>query len=252
MPEIPLISIITVTFNAEKFLKKTLESVAQQDYPHIEYVIVDGLSSDSTLQIINDFKGINFNIISEKDKGIYDAMNKGIALANGEYLMFLNAGDLLENSNTLSSLIHNGNSADVIYADTKIINTHFELVGMRHFIPPAHLNWKSFKRGMVVCHQSILCRKEICPNYDLNFKIAADIEWAIRLLKNAKTAVNAQIISTQFMQDGFSTQYRYKGWLERFKAQSKHYGLIQTLLFNFQLAIGYIFSPRIFKNIRQA
>ncbi len=252
MPELPLISIITVTYNAEKFLKKTLESVAAQDYPNLEYVIVDGLSKDSTLSIIQNFKGLNFNLISEKDQGIYDAMNKGIALAKGEYLMFLNAGDLLESPQTLNKLIKNGQNADVIYADTKIINTHYEFVGMRHFIPPPQLNWRSFMRGMVVCHQSILCKKNICPNYDLNFKIAADIEWAIRLLKNSKTAVNAQIISTQFMQDGFSTQYRYKGWMERFKAQAKHYGLFATLAYSIKLGFSYLFSPRIFKNIRQA
>ena len=102
----PKFSIITVTYNAEKVLEDTIQSVISQTYHHIEYIIVDGASKDGTLSIINRYRSRIHTVVSEPDKGLYDAMNKGIALASGDYLCFLNAGDCFHEDDTLLSLIH--------------------------------------------------------------------------------------------------------------------------------------------------
>ena len=171
-------------------------------------------------------------------------------MVTGDYVMVLNAGDLLDEPDTLEKTFAQCNNEDVLYGDTKIIDTDYKFVGMRHFIPPENLTWKSFQQGMVVCHQSIISKKEITPQYDLNYKIAADIEWAIRLLKNAKSSKNVHKIITQFMQDGVSTQHRWAGVRERFGVMVKYFGLLTTLWNNISRGLHYFFTLRFLKNVR--
>ena len=119
----PKFSIITVTYNAEKVLEDTIQSVISQTYHHIEYIIVDGASKDGTLSIINRYRSRIHTVVSEPDKGLYDAMNKGIALASGDYLCFLNAGDCFHDDDTLQQMVHEGKQAeiknDTLYVDGK-------------------------------------------------------------------------------------------------------------------------------------
>lgn len=247
----PKLSIITVTYNAERFLEPTLKSIAAQSYQQIEYIIVDGGSSDGTVDIIKKYPNVVTNYVSEPDNGLYDAMNKGLQLATGDYVMVLNAGDLLDEPDTIFNILENCDNEDVLYGDTKIIDTDYEFVGMRHFIPPENLTWKSFQQGMVVCHQSIISKKEITPNYNLNYKIAADIDWAIRLLKNAKSSKNVHEIVTRFMQDGVSTQHRWAGVRERFGVMVKYFGLFTTLWNNISRGLHYFLTFRFLKNVRR-
>lgn len=246
------VSVITVTYNAGKFIEPTLKSVLAQTLPGIEHIIIDGLSRDNTLEIIRRYypEGEGVNWVSEKDFGIYDAMNKAHEMAQGRYLMYLNAGDILESDDTLEKALLAGDNSDFIYGDTRIIDTSFKEVGMRHFVPPAHLTWKSFRKGMVVCHQSILVKKEVTQDYDTQYKIAADIDWAIRTIKVAKTNKNAGIIITRFMEDGISTTRRKEGVRERFAVMKKHYGIFTTLWNNFTRLLDYVFSGRMFRNVR--
>ncbi|MDX5320549.1 MAG: glycosyltransferase, partial [Bacteroidota bacterium] len=131
----PKLSIITVTFNAEAFIESTILSIGEQSFTDREYIVVDGLSKDSTCQILERHPAVVTKFISEKDQGLYDAMNKAIDLAQGEYLMFLNAGDLLYDKDSLKQAFEEGENVDLIYGDTAIIDTNYEMVGMRHLRP---------------------------------------------------------------------------------------------------------------------
>lgn len=245
------LSIITVTYNAQSFLEPTIQSIAAQTYLNIEYVIVDGGSKDGTVDIIKKYPETVTLWVSEPDNGLYDAMNKGMQMATGDYVMVMNAGDLLDAPDTIANAFAQCNGEDVLYGDTKIIDTNYRFVGMRHFTPPEHLTWKSFEQGMVVCHQSIISKKDITPAYNLNYKIAADIDWAIRLLKNAKTAKNTHTIITQFMQDGVSTQHRWAGVKERFRVMISYYGFFTTLFNNVWRGVHYFATLRFLNNVRK-
>ena len=127
----PKFSIITVTYNAEKVLEDTIQSVISQTYHHIEYIIVDGASKDGTISIINRYRPHIHTVVSEPDKGLYDAMNKGIHLATGDYLCFLNAGDSFHEDDTLQQMVHTlgiGELPDVLYGETALVDKE------RHFL----------------------------------------------------------------------------------------------------------------------
>ena len=247
----PKLSIITVTFNAAKFIEATILSIGAQVFKDLEYIVVDGLSSDDTVALLQKHDQVVSTWISEKDAGLYDAMNKAIRLAKGEYVMFLNAGDLLYDDHALQNAFDQANNEDVIYGDTAIIDTNYDYVGMRHMRPPAKLNWKSFQKGMVVCHQAIIAKREIVPFYDLNYRVAADIDWAIRLTKNAKSFCFYKEPIVRFMQDGISTQHRSLGLKERYAVQEHYYGKVPTLLNNIWLGIKYFASLRFISNVRK-
>lgn len=146
----PKFSVITVTYNAEKVLEDTIQSVIAQTYHHVEYIIVDGASKDGTLSIIDRYRPRIHTVVSEPDKGLYDAMNKGIALASGDYLCFLNAGDCFHEDDTLQQMVHtiNGNELpDVLYGETAIVDEKRHFQRMRRLSAPEVLTWKSFKQG---------------------------------------------------------------------------------------------------------
>ena len=138
----PKFSIITVTYNAEKVLEDTIQSVISQTYHHVEYIIVDGASKDGTLAIIDRYRERIHTVVSEPDKGLYDAMNKGITLASGDYLCFLNAGDCFHEDDTLQQMVHsiNGNELpDVLYGETDLEKFQAGNVGLPSgFLPPPH------------------------------------------------------------------------------------------------------------------
>ena len=143
----PKFSVITVTYNAEKVLEDTIQSVIAQTYHHVEYIIVDGASKDGTLSIIDRYRPRIHTVVSEPDKGLYDAINKGIALASGDYLCFLNAGDCFHEDDTLQQMVHtiNGNELpDVLYGETAIVDEKRHFQRMRRLSAPEVLTWKSF------------------------------------------------------------------------------------------------------------
>jgi len=247
----PKLSIITVTYNAAQFIEPTILSIGAQTFTDREFIVVDGLSKDDTVPILEKHSAIVSHFISEKDAGLYDAMNKAIRLAKGDYIMFLNAGDLFYDENSLTKLFAEANNEDIFYGDTAIIDTNYEYVGMRHMRPPSDLNWKSFKKGMVVCHQAILANRDIVPFYDLNYRVAADIDWAIRLTKNAKSFHFYQAPLIRFMQGGISTQHRSLGLKERYAVQQHYYGKIPALLNTFWLGLKYVASLRFISNVRK-
>ena len=229
----PKFSIITITYNAASVVKPTLESVIAQTYTNYEYILVDGGSKDDTVAIAKA-SGIKFaHIVSERDNGIYDAMNKGIALATGDYLCFLNAGDAFYAPDTLQTIVdaiaEEKELPDVLYGETAEIDDNRNFVRMRRLQAPEKLEWKSFKNGMLVCHQAFYARRDIAPMYDLKYRLSADVDWCIKVMKRARKMINVNATVVNYLQNGISLQYHRKSLMERFKIMSKHYGLLPTI-----------------------
>lgn len=238
----PFFSIITVTFNAENVLLPTLNSIKEQDFHDFEHLIVDGASKDNTLKIAQEAGIPQMSIVSEPDKGLYDAMNKSIRLAQGRFLIFLNAGDSFADSSVLSKLARLASEdTDIIYGQTQIVNSQREVIGKRHLTAPATLTANSFKRGMLVCHQAFVARKSIVPEYDLTYRYSADYDWCIKCLKASRKnayAGDKPIIS--FLTDGLTDKYHKKSLKERFDIMCKNYGTITTVLLHISFIPRYL------------
>lgn len=187
LQEISKVTIITVTYNSESTVRDTLESVSRQTYPYVEHIIIDGNSNDSTLSIIAEFAHIS-NVISEPDKGIYDAMNKGIALANGSIIGILNSDDLFFDDNVIKNIIdifNHNQSFDAVYGNISYFKTENPTKSIRF--------WKStpfyttfFEDGYIMPHPSLFLKKEVYEKiklYNPNFKISSDYELMLRAFK---------------------------------------------------------------------
>ncbi|MBQ0061383.1 MAG: glycosyltransferase [Bacteroidales bacterium] len=224
----PSFTIVTVTFNAAKVLETTLKSVASQDYENIQYLIMDGASKDETVQLAKSYQLQipNMTICSEPDKGLYDAMNKAIAKATGDYICFLNAGDAFKEKDTLSRMVDTLPEIipDVIYGETEIVDGQGNFLRMRRLNTPEVLNWKSFKQGMVVCHQAFFARTALVPHYDMQYRFSADFDWCIRVMKQSKTLHNTHLTLVKYLQEGLTTQNHKASLKERFRIMAHHYG----------------------------
>jgi len=228
----PLFSIITVTWNAADVIAPTLESVQRQTSSDYEMLIIDGASTDGTLDIVKRASISSLRVFSEPDKGLYDAMNKGIARAQGRYLIFLNAGDAFASDTVLARLaMLTGDNPGVIYGQTQLVDADREVVGNRHLTAPKRLTVDSFLRGMVVCHQAFVARRDLVPEYDLNYRLSADYDWCIRVLK--KSPLNAyagRVPIISYLADGMTTRHHRKSLWERYRIMCHHYGTGQATL----------------------
>ncbi len=228
----PKFSIITVTYNAGAVLEDTIQSVITQTYRNVEYIIVDGGSKDHTLDIINRYREHIHTLVSEPDKGLYDAMNKGIRLATGDYLCFLNAGDELHEDDTLQLMVHSITGTelpDVLYGETAIVDEEGHFLRMRRLSAPEDLNWKSFKDGMLVCHQAFFPRRELAEPYDLRYQFSADFDWCIRIMKKSHTLHNTHLTLIDYLNEGMTTRNHRASLHERFRIMCRHYGYLSTL-----------------------
>ena len=230
----PKFSIITVTYNAASVIIPTLQSIAAQSYRNFEFLLIDGGSSDNTVEIVRN-SGVEIAVlVSERDKGLYDAMNKGIARATGDYLCFLNAGDSFHTPDVLekmvASIADREQLPDILYGETSEVNEERQFVRMRRLQAPEKLDWRSFRNGMLVCHQAFFAKREIAPSYDLKYRLSADVDWCIRVMKVSKDIVNTHIIIVDYLQNGLSLQHHRASLIERFKIMAKHYGTVQTVL----------------------
>ena len=231
----PIFSIITVTYNAGKVLEDTILSVISQTYRNVEYIIVDGASKDNTLEIIGKYSKYISKMVSEPDKGLYDAMNKGIGMATGDYLCFLNAGDKFHDKETLQQIaetLKNKDLPDVIYGETAIVDEVGNFLHMRRLSTPEHLNWRSFKQGMLVCHQAFLAKRELTLKhpYDMHYRFSADFDWCIRIMKEAKCLHNTRLTLVDYLNEGMTTRNHKASLKERFRIMAKHYGWVSTIL----------------------
>ena len=160
----PLISIVTVTYNAAGTIVPTLRSVKEQTFKDFEHLIVDGASTDDTLTLARREGLPDLRIISERDRGLYDAMNKGLHAARGKYILFLNAGDSFADAGVLEAYAKAASpETDIIYADTLLVDADRNVIGPRHLSAPEILTFESFSHGMLVCHQAFMVRRSVAP-----------------------------------------------------------------------------------------
>ncbi len=245
MENVKTLSVITVTYNAEKTLERTVASVKEQTYPFIQHVIVDGNSADGTIDIIRRHANKKMKWVSEPDKGLYYAMNKAAVLADGDYLCFLNAGDTFHSDETvgwLMSDIEFNLKPDIIYGETAIVDDGGNFLHMRRLRAPERLNYKSFKKGMLVCHQSFIVRKRLFEPYDTSYRFSSDFDWAICMMRKSTDIFNANIIITNYLNEGLTTKNRKASLKERFNIMVKHYGLMSTLLYHAWFVVRAIFK----------
>ena len=235
----PLFSIITVTYNAAATVVRTIESVDSQTFSDYEQIIVDGASTDNTLSLIAESE--RRQIQSEPDKGLYDAMNKGIKLARGQYLIFLNAGDKFHDARTLSRIARaiqtEDSLPDIVYGQTAIVDNEGNFIGERHLRAPRDLKFKDFARGMLVCHQAFIVRRDIAPTYDLSYRYSADYEWCLRCLQKSRSNVFIDDYIVDYLNEGVTTANHKKSLHERYDIMCKYYGTFPTALRHLWFAI---------------
>ncbi|WP_253946511.1 glycosyltransferase family 2 protein [Palleniella intestinalis] len=233
------ITLITCTYNAESVLQRTLDSVLRQPYADIEHIIIDGASSDSTVAIAEKYKaqsdkmqnGHAITILSEPDNGLYDAMNKGIGMATGAYLCFLNAGDML----TDDAIRKFPSGRSVVYGETDIVDDNGNFLRHRRLQAPEKLTWRSFRNGMLVCHQAFYANTELakCTPYNLKYRISGDVDWCIRIMKEGEkrgmTTWNTHRVLCRYLAGGMSVKNHRASLLERFHTMREHYGIVTTV-----------------------
>jgi len=246
----PVFSVITVTYNAEKWLENTINSIISQTYDRIEYIIIDGKSTDKTVEIIEKHAAKITSWISEPDKGLYDAMNKGLKKATGDYIWFINAGDKIYATDTVQKIVNSigeeDKLPDIVYGETAIINNKQEFTGMRRLKAPEKLTWKSFKMGMLVSHQSFIVKHNIAPFFNTDYRFSADFDWAIQCMKRAQNIFNTHLILSHYMDEGMTTSNRKSSLKERYRIMSKYYGKIPTALRHVWFAIRF-YSAKLIK-----
>ncbi len=250
----PLFSIITVTYNAAETLPATLASIKEQSCKLYEYIVMDGVSKDNTVQLATDANIPNARIISSPDKGLYDAMNKAIDIATGEYLIFLNAGDAFHSPDTLQKIadvIMNHDFPGIVYGQTQLVNANRQRIGDRHLSAPEELTLKSFAEGMLVCHQAFIALRRITGHYDLRYRFSADYEWCIRCLQHSRNNVYIPHTIIDYLSEGLTTANRKASLKERFKIMCYYYGTIPTVLRHLKFIPRFLKQRRIDKKAAQ-
>lgn len=229
--ELPLVSVITITFNAARELPPTLRSVKEQTFRGFEHIVIDGASADDTVSVARREGVEGLRLVSEPDRGLYDAMNKGLKTARGKYVVFLNAGDSFADASVLQAYADAAmKDPDIIYADTDLVDAGRKVVGHRHLSAPDVLTFESFSHGMLVCHQAFMVRRSIAPRYDLRYRFSADYEWCIRCLQHSRH--NAGLTDTVFidyLNEGVTSSNKISSLLERFRIMAYYYGWLPTV-----------------------
>ena len=257
-------TIVTITFNAADCLARTLDSVLRQTHPAVEHLIIDGASADGTVAMAEDYKrrsdaagcGHPVAITSEPDRGLYDAMNKGLARATGDYVCFINAGDALAATDTLALLAGLAAEAGqdgrglpaVLYGDTVITDSEGRCLRPRRLRPPKRLTWRSFRSGMLVCHQAFYARTDIARRlpYNLAYKYSADVDWCIRVMREA-ARLGLPLAGTgatvaRYMEQGQTTLHHRESLRERFRVMASHYGLPLTVAMHCWFVVRGLFK----------
>lgn len=238
---LPTISIITVVYNGSSLLEGTMQSVFAQTYPYIEYLVIDGNSNDGTLDIIQKNEANISKWLSEPDKGLYDAMNKGLKLATGDFVWFMNAGDRIFSADTVEKMVANYTpETDVLYGEVMLVDEQRKHLGTRSEVTtqklPENLNWKSLKYGMCVCHQAFLPRMSIASSYALD-NLSADIEWVIQCLKKARKVTATNLILAEYLTGGLSKKRHQEGLKGRYAVLKRSYGFVPNLFNHFWIIL---------------
>lgn len=241
----PLISLITVTYNAGKVLEATLQSAIRQTYAEIELVIVDGGSTDNTLAIAKRYESHIGSLISERDQGIYDAMNKGIRAAKGEWVYFLNAGDQFHDDLVLERIFSRNDlhDTDLIYAKVQTIN---EPTGV-NYLNGKPVALKDFYFSYPICHQATFTRRsafDAVGLYDIRFRLAADTEWFMRIFSAANPrALFINDVVAFYDVQGATYHKRMKGFREFLR-------FIPSYLPSHIVVLNYLYYPLLWLKVK--
>ena len=213
----PVVTVITVSFNARKHIQQTIKSVISQSYSDIEYIVIDGGSHDGTVEIIEQYKSSIHFFVSEPDKGISDAMNKGLSHAHGEYIIFLHADDYFADSNVLTAVFsQRATNNEIILCDI-LFGKQFKRLS------PRGLNgWINVKNG--VLHQGAICKRRLFEqigDFDNRFKIAMDYDFFLRAYRSGVKAEKLSIILSVMRDCGISSKKHWPDLLTRFAEEKK-------------------------------
>ena len=233
MEQRPLFSIITVTYNAADTVRTTMKSVAEQTCTVYEHLVMDGASNDDTLDIVGSLGTERTRVLSSPDHGIYDAMNKGLDRASGDYVIFLNAGDRFHSEHTLQRIadtIMTNDYPGVVYGQTDLVDSQGNYVGPRHLTAPEKLTLDSFKHGMLVCHQAFVALRRLCPRYNTHWRFSADYEWCIRVLQHSRRNVYTDSVLIDYLAEGMTTRNRNASLKERFLIMCRYDGTLPTVM----------------------
>ncbi|WP_407428389.1 glycosyltransferase [Arcticibacter sp.] len=233
----PLLSVITVVYNNVEDIERTVRSVINQTYQNIEYIVIDGGSTDGTLEALQRYAPKINRLVSEKDAGIYDAMNKGLALASGDYILFMNSGDEIYAPDTVANIFHSADNADIYYGETEMYNERWESLGRRRHQAPKRLTHSSFRYGMSVSHQAIYIKRAIAGPYDLQYQLSADIDWILSAIKKAHNIRYVDSYVAKYLVGGMSKQKHRQSLMERFQIFSKHYGTLPNIFYHVVITI---------------
>lgn len=214
----PLFSIVIVSLNTKNEFLKTLKSAEKQNYKNYEIVIVDGKSNDGTVDIIKKFKKKKTKFIIEKDKGIYDAMNKGVKISSGKWIIFLNSGDIFNDSNVLKKISQKKiENYDILFGNTVIKNKYF-----KYSQKAQHFNYKTVL--MPFCHQSSFVKRKLLLNFrfNLKYKISSDFNFFISSFYKNYSFLNLNLIISKVQSGGLSDLNRKKVYQENIKILRQH------------------------------
>lgn len=262
-------TVITITYNAESVVQRTLDSVLAQTHEDVEHLIIDGASTDGTLKLAEAYKaksdaserGHKVIVRSEPDDGIYHAMNKGLTQASGDYIIYMNAGDFFPQDDTLEQIarrcrlneLPSSEWPAVLYGNTDIVDGEGRFLHPRRLQPPQQLTWRSFRHGMLVCHQAFYARTDIAKNlqYDTRYKYSADVDWCIRVMKEADRLslpmCNIDMVVANYTEEGATTQHHHESLRERYRIMVHHYGHISTFFMHCWFAVRSVI-PNFSKN----
>lgn len=249
----PAISIITITRNDAPGLGATLSSIARQTYANIEFVVIDGGDDEESPALISANEILVNRYVREPDRGIYDAMNKGLDLATGEFLCFVNSGDCLFSEDTLQQVADAiDGEVDVVFGEAMLVDGNYRDQGLRSQATtqklPEELNWRSMEFGMVVSHQAFYARRTLAPRY-IGGNLCADIDWVIRILKASRKNVRVDKPLAKFLSGGISQRRYWTSMWDRYHVLSSHFGRIRTTLNHPAIIVRSLFFSQSANNV---
>lgn len=259
--ELPLITIITVSYNAAQQISSTIKSLLKQADNRFECIFVDGKSTDNTNKIITNYKqefeqkNIRITHLIEKDKGIYDAMNKGIKLASSKWIFFLNAGDSFYDSTTIKMIneILDEEDSDIVYGNICEVDNNCEAINV-----PRSLENMRFE--LPFCHQAVFTKSELLKNknFSIKYKIASDYEFFLDAYLNGKKFEYMDVTVARFMRDGVSSKQLHKTYKEYWDIRFE-YGVVKSNIFqkivclvdNFKITLKIVLPMFVVKRLKK-
>lgn len=228
-----------------------MSGLVEQTCRLFEHIVIDGASTDRTVEVVKSYGLEETTVISEPDRGLYDAMNKGLAEAKGDYVLFLNAGDRFPSPDTLqlyADTIMDNDYPGIVYGQTDIVDSKGRKIGERHLRAPAELTLGSFAEGMVVCHQAFMALRRITSSFSLKFRFSSDYDWCIRCLQHSHQNVYIDAVVVNYLSEGTTTANRRKSLEERLKIMCYYYGTWPTIKRHFSFIPRFIKQRRLEKN----